>query len=144
MTRALSRARNRRDRVDASRDIARNISAAPRDGRAESAQRASERARRSAPCIRVLTQTLSRNFSGRQGRIYSPRYPVPFRSARKSRVLFSDAAYFSPTLVAFLLFLPFLCSPFVNETLSRLLTRNEKRVHVWFVLKNFFLILSKF
>lgn len=77
-----------------------------REPRARS-ERASERARRSAPCIRVLTQTLSRNFSGHQGRIYSLRYPVPFRSARKSRVLFFDAAYFSPTPISLLPSLPF-------------------------------------
>lgn len=78
--RAFSRARNRRDRPAPGRDIARNISVAflrrSRSATSEASEASERASERGAPCIRVLTQSLSRNFSGRQGRIYQPRCPV--------------------------------------------------------------------
>lgn len=93
-----------------------------RAAKRESQKRAvNERTRRSAPCIRVLTQSLSRNFSGRQGRIYPYRYPVPSLSASNRVRFFSTSRIFRP-LPSFSL--PLSCFLFAStKHASRLLTR---------------------
>lgn len=93
-----------------------------RAAKRESQERAvSERTRRSAPCIRVLTQSLSRNFSGRQGRIYPYRYPVPFHSISNRVCFFRRRVFFVHSHLS----PPFPFPVFSSSTkhASRLLTR---------------------